>query len=151
VRSVRRLFENFQQRVRRSLIQLIRVLDQKDPRFAFKRTIVCFLLDLTHLFDAQHAFWRNDQPDVGMVRPDDLRPLVCIFALRIVEFDDARAGRTDATRLVILRGATVQSARYFKRKAFLADAFFTNEQHRTRQPTGHQHSFQRGFDALVSG
>src|ERR1051326_115943 len=85
-----------------------------------------------------------------MVRPDYLRQLVRIVPLGVVELDDASARGTDAARFMVLRHATVQRSRHFECEAFLAYAFFADEQQRTGQSVGYKYSFQRRFDALVS-
>src|ERR1041385_1763776 len=97
VRGSWRLFEHFQERISRSVVELVSLVDQKHARLAFKRSKVRLLFDLPHLLDAQHALRRDDEPDVWMVRPDDLRPLVRIVTRWIVQPPDANTRRTDTT------------------------------------------------------
>ena len=119
VRCFRRFFENFQQRVRGSVVELISLINQEHSRLAFKRSKVRFLFDLPHLLDTQHTFWRDHEANVRMIGPDDLRPLFRIVTLRIIQLNDARARRACAARLMVLR------ERQFKARATSsANSFF---------------------------
>ena len=71
---------------------------------------------LQYLLDAQHASRRDDEPNVRMIRPDDLVPLVCVVTFGIVELPDALARGALAASLAVSRRAAVQRARDFQRE-----------------------------------
>jgi hypothetical protein len=77
VRRRRRFFESFQQRVRRGIVHLLRIIDDEYASLRFVRKKIRFALESSDRIDPQVSFVWHDHANIGVLAEKDL---IGIFA-----------------------------------------------------------------------